>query len=324
LQGRELWNRRTPAAFVEALREFERAVALAPARALPYSGLADTHSLLYAYGIRTKEEALPVARAAAEKGLSIDANLGELHASMSYVLWEEGRRAEAMTAARRAIALNPNYATARHWYALFLQDSGHFVEAIHQAQAAQALAPSSPIIGADLSIMLRSAGRRDEARELLTRLIAAHPTYPQLHVELAELYRRTAHYDLALKSIREAVRLGDDRPMLIARMGWLEARQGNLDAARWAARHVKSLQDQGVTVLPELLAEVMGAAGDVDRAYQVLDEGMRARQPWILVVTSDELYEPIRTDPRWPGYAKRLRDLGREMQSPPVIQPPVM
>lgn len=321
LRGRQCWNQRTPEGFQKALREFELALTADAGHVGAFCGLADTYSLLQALGIMAAEDALPKARAAAERALALDADSGEALASMSFVLWAEGRRQDALETAARAIERRPDYATARHWYALYLQDSGRLVEAIEHASAAQRLDPLSPIIGSDLSIMLRNADRLEDARALLERLIAAHPTYPALHAELANVHVRSERLDLALRHQKHAIDYGDTRPPLIARLAWLEAVNGNAMAAVGAARRLVALRDQGVRISPDDYALAMTAAGDVDAAFETLDRSLTERHRWVVKALTDEAYAPLRDDVRWPRYHERIKELSRgvaETQLPAV------
>jgi tetratricopeptide (TPR) repeat protein len=320
--GRKAWNKRTPDGFKEALDLFERATAADPANALAYSGLADTYSLLEAFGVAQKSDALPKARTAALKSVELGPSLGETHASLSFVLWEEGDGENAVREMKQAIELNPVYPTAHHWYALYLQFLGWYQEAIDEARRGWALDPTSPIVGTDLAIMLRSAGRLDEAEQLLEGMLPVHSSFPGVHFQLAEVYRLTGHYESALEQVRRSIALGDDRPPIVARLAWLEARNGNRGEASTAARRLLADQARGRPVSGQSLTEALMAAGDLDAAYTFLQDAVRAKAEWVPMVTTDPLFEDLRRDRRWPPMRREILMLIEGLPKP-IVQPVV-
>ena len=118
LKGRFFWNKRTGTDLLRAIEQFKAAIAKDPYYALAYAGMADSYALLSAYAVPPPKEAMPLAKAAAQKALELDDTLAEAHASLGMALWA-GEIDFAGSAAEfeKAIALNPNYATAHHWYA---------------------------------------------------------------------------------------------------------------------------------------------------------------------------------------------------------------
>jgi serine/threonine-protein kinase len=299
-----------------------RAVAADPSNARAYAGLADTHALRYAFGVVARQDGLVPARAAAVRALVLDPGLAEAHTSLSFVLWEEHDRADALRAVERAIALDGRYPTARHWHALFLQDSGRYHEAIEEARQAYALDPGSPILGTDLALMLRNAGRLHEARVLLEEMLAGrHPAFPDVHFQLAELDRQQRRYEPALDHQREAVRLGDDRPPMIARLGWLEAANGNRGGAQTAARRLRAAEADGQPVAPVVMLEALVASGDLDEATRLVEREIDKGSAWVMRVTTDELFVSLRRGREWPALQRKIVRLVDTLPVQPVFQP---
>lgn len=307
--AREAWNRRTPDGFSEAHKLFDAALQANPQHARAHSGLADTYSLLWAFGLSAKQEALPRARAAAQRALSLAPDLGEGHASMSFVLWEEGDRTGAEVEAKRAIELDPDYATARHWYALYLQSMKRFEEAIVQGEKAVALDPGSPILAADLSIMLRSVGRSDDAEQVLEQARRRHPTFPEVYVQLATIKHERGRDQEAIPLLQQAIALGDHRPRMVATLGCMEARTGNVAGAHAALDQVKARVGREFVPLDALIV-LLAHTGDLDGAYRELDKAHAAREDWLHEVLAAPCFEPLRQDARWPAYEQRLMARG--------------
>jgi serine/threonine-protein kinase len=102
LQGRFYWNKRSEPNLKKSIEYFDQAIALDPAYALAYSGLADAYGVMPNYAADQRpDETYPKARAMAQKALEIDPNLAEPHATLGYVLHESDWN-HAQSSERRA------------------------------------------------------------------------------------------------------------------------------------------------------------------------------------------------------------------------------
>ena len=144
-----------------------------------YSGLADTHLYLgYAFGRVPPVEAMPKARAAAEKALELDPNLAEARTSLGFVTYfYDWDWAGAERELREAIRLNPSYSVAHHIYAVLLMTLGRRDESVTEAQRALDVDPLSLPINNILGAMLANAGRYDEAIERYKRTLELSPNF---------------------------------------------------------------------------------------------------------------------------------------------------
>ena len=163
LKGRFFWNKRTADGYGKAIEFFTGAVTADPTFALAYAGLADSYTMLRSYGIRSSEEMIPLARAAAERAVHVDSSLAEGHTSLAKIAMDTFQWREAEAAFTRAIALNPNYATAHHWQAMYLAEVGRLEEALAAIRRAQALDPLSLIINTEVGRLLYFARDYDAA-----------------------------------------------------------------------------------------------------------------------------------------------------------------
>lgn len=309
-EGREFWKQRTPEGFRQALARFEQSIEVDPDNAQAYAGLSDTHALLEAFGIAPAAEALPKARVTSIKAVDLQPSLGEAHASLAFVFWQENHRAEAMRVIERAIALDPRYATARHWYALFLQDSGRYQEAVREGKAARALDPTSPVIGSDLAVMLRNAGEAGQARALLEDFVLENPTFAGHRWELAEAYRKEGRYESALEQMNYAVRLGDNRPLTLARLATLQARNGIVRGALDTARRLRSMIERGEYVAPPVLIEALMAAGDLDSAFRLITDAAEKNESWVAELVARRhanVFDALTKDARWVRLEPEIR-----------------
>ena len=95
----------------DAIRDFDRALALDPKYALAYAGLADARFFLYeASRMRNKpdHDQLRLAIGHARRAIDLDAGIGDAHSSLALFLMAAGETREAVEAGRRAVALEPN------------------------------------------------------------------------------------------------------------------------------------------------------------------------------------------------------------------------
>lgn len=303
--GRQAWNRRTPDGFRAARAAFETALRADATHARAHSGLADTYSLLWAFGLMSRDEALPKARQHAITAVALGPETAEAHASLSMVLWEDADRAGAEAAARRAIALDPGYATARHWYAIYLQAMQRYDEAVVEGTAAATLNPDSPILATDLAIMLRNAGRPAEAERVLLDAQRRHPTFADVSIQLAMLHRAAGRDAEAAVLLRQGIELGDRRPRMIALLGCLELQAGAPARARETFERLRVRQPS--EFFPSDVRVTLALdAGDLDAAFATAEEALAAGETWIGQLLVEPCYDRIRPDRRWTDLERRI------------------
>jgi DNA-binding winged helix-turn-helix (wHTH) protein len=95
-----------------AVENFKRAVDLDPSLPGAYVGLANAHFWMYEmsrYRDHPDASLLALAIEQAECAVALDAQFGEAHATLAYLLAGANRSEEARAAAQRAIALEPGY-----------------------------------------------------------------------------------------------------------------------------------------------------------------------------------------------------------------------
>ena len=194
----------------EAVRHFERAIALDPryARALVAYNLA--YTLLVQYG--TVDDA-DMARAARflQTALEIAPNLGEAHTARGGEL----ERARDFDAAEkeyaRGVELAPGYATGFQWYGeleLFFRD--RTARGLALIERAYALDPLSPVVRGVRAMAIGLSGRPEEGIALMDQLIAEQPTVARNYDTRAALYEQTGDMVRALRDGQIHARLDPD------------------------------------------------------------------------------------------------------------------
>src|SRR3990172_12800460 len=84
LRGRYAWQKFGSDLYV-ALKYFERAVAADPEFAQAHAGIADIYGTLAFTAAMRPREAMPKAKAAAQRALELDGQLAEAHCSLAYI-----------------------------------------------------------------------------------------------------------------------------------------------------------------------------------------------------------------------------------------------
>ena len=234
LKGRYLMNPRTPEQLVASVECFQNAIAADSSSALAYAGLADAYSLSVDYGLMHPAEGFPQAKAAAQRAIALDPELGEPHASLAYIrVAYDWQWDEAELLYLQAIALNPGYATAHHWlgvdhYAML----GRFDEAQAELNIAQQLDPLSAIIleGRGYILMLR----RDyqAAIEAYRELMSKQPSFYKSYTSMGRAYILMGRYQEGLAMLEKGRTIAGDLPSILAAMGQTYALLGDLPRAR--------------------------------------------------------------------------------------------
>jgi TolB-like protein/DNA-binding winged helix-turn-helix (wHTH) protein/Tfp pilus assembly protein PilF len=225
LRGNYFLGTRTREGLEKALQYYQQATEKDPSSTLAFSGLANAYGLLASLGFLPEQQAIPKAKAAAEKAVSLDRSSPEaLTALAGLICTDEGRfsretgrasvictdAAEAERLFRRANEINPGYALAHHWYARFLSANSRYDEALVEIRKARSLDPLSVRIVVNEGEILFLAGQLDQAREQLQLALDMNPNFPMTHRFLGRSLYYARQYDAALSHLRRAIELSPE------------------------------------------------------------------------------------------------------------------
>ena len=306
LKGRYFWNKRDRPGYERAIDYFQQAIAKDPTYAEAYAGLADSYIFLgYADG-PSRSQALPVAKAAAEKALQLDDTLAEAHASLALIdphlgwNWEGARRHF-----ESAIELNPNYATAHHWYGdTYLAPMGRMDEAIAELRKAQELDPLSSIISTDIGKELIFARKYGEAITQLKKTLEMDSDFGLAHYWLWYAYTEGGMYPEAFAELEKT----QTDPQPLSRtwgLVYLQAKSGNKNEARrlWV-QLLQHPQEQYID--PSVFAYICVALGDTEQAFAWLEKAYELPQSDLSYLKIGPMWDPIRSDPRFGAFVRRV------------------
>jgi len=290
--GRFRLAERTAPALESAIGHFERAVALDPAYALAYAGLAETYAL-QPYLSSTVSPAVGQARAvaAANRALALDASLGRAHATLGLAREFEFNWSSAEDHFKQAIALEPSYASGHHWYADMLARRGRGSEALVQIRKALELDPLSAIIHQDLGYVLMLSGDRDAGIQQYEKTLELDPAFSTTWIVLGITYLEVGRFGDASRALSRWAELTGHDPA------------GYRQLADAAAAHSRTGTPQPIPpgidmTLPYVVPLIYMALGQKDQALAALEKAYDRGYFSAVSTILNSIYDGIRTDPR--------------------------
>jgi TolB-like protein len=308
LRGRYHWNKRDPENFRKGIDFYQRAIEADPEYALAYAGLADAFISLgfHGYGALSPLDAMPKARAAAEKAIALDDSLAEAHVSLATVKhlfdWNVPAAEQEF---RRAIELNASYATAHHWYALLLALEGRHDESLRGIRKAQELDPLSLIINMNVGWMVYFARDYDAAIDQCRRTIDMDPRFPHGHWMLGQSYREKKMYAEAIGELQRALDASGGSPRNRATLGHAFAVAGHRAEAEEAIAVLK--QEAADRYFPPyFIGVIYFGLGDLDEGFAWLEKALEERSAGLMFLKADPIFDSVREDPRFRSLVERV------------------
>jgi tetratricopeptide (TPR) repeat protein len=309
LRGRFFWDKRSAEGVRKSLEYFEQAIQADPNYALAYAGLADAYILAgsYGYTIMPPLEAMPKAKEAARKALSLDDGLAEAHASLAYIEftydWDwPGAEAEF----KRAIELNPNYDTARHWYSHELTALGRQQESLNQAQRALQLSPGDVVMNEHMGWQYMMAGDYAAAVAPCQRALEIDPNFLLAHRVLALAYEYERRYPEATTEFQKGVEISGNDPVARAYLARVYAASGKTAEAKQILDQLLRLAKQKY-VSPAEIAAVYAALDERDHAIEWLNRAYDERTSALVYLKVDRGYENLHSDPRFGDLLNKMK-----------------
>ncbi|MBV9960385.1 MAG: tetratricopeptide repeat protein, partial [Acidobacteria bacterium] len=299
LRGRYYWNTFTVEGFAKALLSYNRAVALDPDYALPYTGIADYYTFLGVYAILPFSETSAAAKEAALKAVALDDELPEAYSALGIATMLhdfDWKTAEGHL--RRAVMLNPNYAMGRSWYCYFLGMLGRFDEALAEVRRAYEIDPLTPIIQHTLNWTYYHARRYDEALASTRRLVANEPQYGLGYIILCLVLWQTGQFAEAVAAGESAVALIGRSPYTLVWLASAHAAAGHTEQVQRLLDEIREMSETRY-VSPYLLSLVYCNLNDKERAFQELERAWEIRDARLVWLGVDPQLDPLRSDPRF-------------------------
>jgi TolB-like protein/DNA-binding winged helix-turn-helix (wHTH) protein/Flp pilus assembly protein TadD len=309
LKGRYFWNKWNEEGLKKSIEYFNQAIEKDPGYAQAWAGLSDAYDLLGDFGISPSKEALPKAKQAALKALSLDETLAEAHVSLGGALLHfEWSWHDAETELQRAIALDSNSAMAHQWYGYYLTAMGRFEDAIREMQRAKELDPLSANKCRSFGKTLYRAGRYDAALQQFREMAEFEPSSKDPHFFLAEAYERKKMYKEAVSEWKEGLRLASE-PDLAALVEQTYVTSDYSEAKRVLLRYdaadLRQKAKRGYVSAYDMAADY-AMMGEKNKSFEWLAKAFEARDATLIYLKVDNQFEDMRADPRFAKLLLRM------------------
>jgi TolB-like protein/Tfp pilus assembly protein PilF len=209
LKGHFYRIRLTPESMAKAKEYFEQASAIDPNYAPAYSGLATYHYSLAVLGMKPAGEAVPLAKAAAEKALAIDPANSEAHSVLAVVAgpfdydWIVAEQHH-----RKAMAAEPVPGMVRFRYGLYyLLERGRFAEALEQSRLALESDPLSTFLHYSLAASVYYARRYLDCIEYAHRALEMDANFSPAWMQMGSAQFHAGLTQEAIASLKRAADL---------------------------------------------------------------------------------------------------------------------
>jgi tetratricopeptide (TPR) repeat protein len=245
------------------------------------------------------DDAIPQARAAARRALSIDEELPEAHITLAEILYQfDWNWEQAEKEFKRAIDLNPRYPTGHHWYGEFLAARGRFDESIREIEYAETLDPLSLIILTAHGRVLYFARKYDLAIEKYQQAISIEPNFLLAHVGLGYAYAQKSMVEAAHAEFQKAIDIGGRAPVLLGSLGFAEGLSGHRAEALKLLDELKEMSVR-TYVQPAYPAAIHIGLDESGQAIKAIEEASLQKSDFIAFLGVEPAVDKLRSDPRF-------------------------
>ncbi|MEX2302246.1 MAG: protein kinase [Bryobacterales bacterium] len=308
LQGRYFLNQRTEGTLNKSLECFRSATGKDSRYALAFAGLAEAYILLAtgSYLEEPQQETLKKAREAAQRALDLDPHCAEAHVSMGLVRfradWDfEGAEREFL----QALEINEGYASGHHHYSMLLAMTMRLDEAVAQIERARELDPLALIISTAVGRIYYFADRYEDAIAQCKRTIALDPEFANAYFDLSITYAHAGRFAEAEETVSKLVGLAENRVRELIFQCRLTAQKGDLDQALgYYAKLQKLSETQRVDAYIWAILDV--GLREYDRAMTWLRQAYEERDPPLLYIQCEHIWDPIRSRPDFQELIRRI------------------
>ena len=305
LKGRYYWNQRSETSVKRGREYFEQAVEKDPTYAPAFSGLADVADALSWYGFESPQSFVH-SRQLALKAIALDDSLAEGHASLAMGLfYSDWDRAGAEKEFLRAIELDPNYVNAHHWYADLLSATGRHQEAISEAKRALELEPVSLIVNVWVARRYYFARQFDAAAVQCRKALELNGEFAPARYQMGLIDIERKDYNGAIAEFQKAKELSGGAMIYVAALARGYAAAGKKAEALKIYEQLKHPGERYVS--PYWMAQISAELGQKKEALEWLEAAWVGRACWMTILSVDPALDPLRADPRFQDFVRRIR-----------------
>lgn len=306
LKGRYFWSRRNEHDLRKAMGWFQTAIKEDPDFALPYTGLADSLTLLSFYELVSPAEAMPKARDAAMRAIELEPDLAEAHTSLADIhlhfdwQWDAAGREY-----RKAIQCNPGYALGYHWYANLLAATGQHDAAYVAVMQALEIDPCSLITQVWAGVTSHLARRYDDAIRHYQNALELDPNFTWAHMYLAQALEQKGRYREALAEFDTTIRLAGGSSCVTAMKAHAHAKAGDRKLAQSMLTSLRRTPS-GKCAPSYDIAATYAALGEHGSAVEWLERACQERNMKLFSLSQDPRFDALRGAADFRGVVQQL------------------
>lgn len=304
LNGRFFARQLTDQGQRKAIQYFRESLQIDAGYAAAYAGLAECFiELAYFFGMEPKK-AFAEAEPAAVTAVQLDDTLAEGHAVLSLLrLLNDWNWDAADRESQRAIELAPGDPYVYWKRGVYLRYAGRGDEAVAAHRRAESLDPFSLIAIEEVGWPFYYSGRFDEAVDQFRRAVELEPKWDQLYFGLGLALAQQQRYQQAIEAMRTATQLGPDNPFNQASLIYILGRAG---CTREAEQLLVNLSSNYSYVPRWFLAIIWVGLNDKERALQALEQAFGDREPCLVSLKVEPIFDPVRDDNRFTDMVRRV------------------
>jgi len=288
----------------QSLVLYQAAAAKDPSFAMAYVGIAQAEAALLQITAETPDESLRHERDALAKALTIDPHLGDAHgmlASLAYYRDWDWPRAEREF--QLALAEGARAPTEQR-YGVALSTRGRFEEGTAHLQSALELDPlgRSPRVGQFFGSYLQR--KYAEGRHEMEELLSSNPDFMTGHLLLG-LAAMMQHDCAEAAAQAEWTQKHFPSPVAEFEPALASSCSGDVPSAR---RHLEAAAASKGPAFASPYQIALGYAfiHDNETALSYLQKSAELREPQVLYIKTDPVFDEIRSDPRFVALEKKV------------------
>ena len=248
------------------------------------------------------------AKEAALRALSLDASSVEALAAAARVhMFIDWNWAEAENEYRRAIALDPGRWRSHGVFGFhYLASMGRFEEAIAEQKRAIELDPGNVVPIHVLGQIYYWARRYELGRIEFQKALELEPYYAAPHTNLARVYLQREEYTDAIREAELYATLIRREGLSLPLLAAVYIRGGREEEGRTLLKELEVLSRESY-VSPATMSRTYATVNAPDDAFAWLEEAFEIRDPQLVRLKVDPMWDPIRDDPR---FSELMRGIG--------------
>ncbi len=300
LQAVQTGRQNTVEAYKQSDALYRKVLAMDPRYAPAWAALAENLYHEASQGLLSNKEGFAQAREAATKALEIDPDYAPAHASLGFIaMYGDNDIAGAAEHFKHALAIDPADLDVLRNSATLLQSLGRLDEALALDEAIVRRDPVNVAALGNLGYYQRMAGKFDASIASFRTVLSLAPGNGGAHAELGNALLLKGDAQGALAEIEQETS-GPWKmfglPMAYHALG----RKADSDAA--LATLIATAEKDG----PYNIAYVCAFRGEADKAFAWLDKAVEYGDPGLAEIATENLFDKIRADPRWPPFLRKI------------------